>query len=1125
MSYKTESKVWEDIPQYDFITKTWSSISFPTKEDFKIKILSLFKEPGKYNFDESSSMFNEQGNLFNKNGFYCSAPYMTKDFIKYWDDQKLKCRKGIFVVNGDKEFYISRDYYMWINFLPIFDKADKKYGFPYLWDSQYHMALYELLAELHYKHAAIVKKRQFGSSYFHMAKQLNLYWFESGAVLKIGASMKDYINEKGSWKFLNEYRNFLNEHTAWYRPNEPDKVLTWQQQIKVRIGGRDTYKGLKSAYSGMSFEKDPTNGVGGPCSIFFHEEAGIAPKMDTTFEYIRPALKSGNITTGIFIAAGSVGELDQCEPLKKMILHPGDNDIYGIETDLLDSSGKKGISALFIPEQWSMPPFIDKYGNSIIFNPTPSQAKDILANWVEKNLDMKDYDPNMGSLEFLQRQRVKEQKELTPEKFQLRISQAPTNIAEAFATREVSIFPPHLIAQQRQRIEDGEYPVEYLDLIRDKDGKLEAIKSNKSPIKEFPVGKKTVDKTGTICVYERPIENAAWGTYYASIDPIGEGKAEYINNKLYTPTGKKRIGDIKIGDKVIGSNGKAINVTGVFPQGKKELYRVTFNDNTSILVCKEHLWSLRQNGGERRDSHVLNIDDLLNEEKILEFKGIGFNKNKTYPINTYYKNKNGSLRWKLPIVEPIEFNKNQVPLDPYFLGLLLGDGGLSTRSIIYTSADQELIDYIVSILPEDITIKKIGKYNYRISTYKNRNSITGILRNLELQGKKSISKFIPEVYKVSSIENRLSLLQGLMDTDGYCGNHGAEYYSISETLANDVVELAQTLGGVATIRKKITNRKKLNGVSYIYVVRVNLPSQFNPFRLKRKADLYKKNYRFSRYIKDIKFEKIDEAVCISVDAEDSLYVTENCIVTHNTTTSDSLCSIIVYKNPIEVVKDDGNGNLINYVERDKIVAVWCGRFDDLKKTHQRLESIIEWYNAWTVVEVNVSLFIEYMISQRKQKYLVTKDQMLFMKDLTNSNTYQAYGWKNTGVFFKTHLISYAIQFLQEEMDIETDKEGTVKSIKYGVERIPDLMLLEEMSQYQPGLNVDRLVSFAALVAFATVQQSNKGMVKRVEVVNDELYSSSKMSKLIVSPFRHLGQSHSNSTANLGYKRSGFKNLR
>ena len=161
-------------------------------------------------------------------------------------------------------------------------------------------------------------------------------------------------------------KHFLNEHTAWYRPCTPEKVLLWEQKIEVRINNRKTNKGLMSKIQGASFEKNATTGVGGPCTYFFHEEAGIAPKMDQTYEYIRPAMTSGMMTTGMFIAAGSVGDLDQCNPLKEFILNPQANDIYAVETDLMDDKGTIGIAGLFIPEQWSMPPHIDKYGNSKI---------------------------------------------------------------------------------------------------------------------------------------------------------------------------------------------------------------------------------------------------------------------------------------------------------------------------------------------------------------------------------------------------------------------------------------------------------------------------------------------------------------------------------------------------------------------------------------------------------------------------------------------------------------------------------------------------------------------------------------------------------------------------------------
>jgi hypothetical protein len=729
--------IFKEVPTYE--NGQWGVTDFHTREDFRDFLVSIFKEPGEYHFDESSRIFNVEGRKFQKQGFYCAAPIKTKDFINYWDDQKNKCRNGIIVKNNGNTWYITRDYYMWLNFLPIYDKEEKRFDFAKVRDAQYHMALYEHLAELSYKHAVILKKRQIASSYFHMGKFINTYWFEAGAVLKIGASLKDYINEKGSWKFLNEYKNFLNEHTAWYRPSDPEKTFAWEQKIKVRINGRDTYKGLKSSIAGYSFEKDPTNGVGGPVTYFFHEEGGIAPKMNDTYGFIKPALKSGHIITGQFIAAGSVGDLDQCEPMKEYVLHPEENGFYGVPSNLIDKDGTIGVSGLFIPEQWSMPPYIDDFGNSKVEE----------------------------ALEALDWQFEKAKKDLTPEAYQLEVSQHPRNIEEAFATRKVSVFPPHLVSKQMQRIQDKTYPVEYLELSRNAEGKIVDKPSRKIPISEFPISKKTEDKEGVICVYERPCKDPTFGMYYGSVDPVGEGK---------------------------------------------------------------------------------------------------------------------------------------------------------------------------------------------------------------------------------------------------------------------------------------------------------------------------------------------------------------------TTTSDSLCSIYIYKNPVEVIKDYGEGKVENSIERDKIVASWCGRFDDINKTHERLELLIEWYNAWTIVENNVALFIQYMISRKRQKYLVPKDMILFLKDIgANRNVFQEYGWKNVGTIFKGNLLSYGIEFLKEELDTETTSDGTIVKTTYGVERIPDIMLLREMQAYREGLNVDRMVAFCALIAFAKVQQSNRGYAKRVEQPNQKLENSQKISKLNWGPFRHIGQSSSSSTARPS--RSPFKNLR
>jgi hypothetical protein len=631
---------------------------------------------------------------------------------------------------------------MWLNFLPIYNKEIARFGFPDVRDAQYHMALYEDIAKYSYKHVAILKKRQIASSYFHAAKMINGFWFEEGWINKIAASLKDYINEKGTWRFLDEYRNFLNTHTAWYRPTQPDKTFNWEQKIEISQGGRKKDVGLKSVMIGVTLEKDPTNGVGGPCSFFFHEEAGIAPRMNETLEYLLPALKSGMIYTGMFAAAGSVGDLDQCEPLRDLIFNPDSKDVLAVDTNLVNENGDTGSCGLFIPEQWSMIPCIDEWGNSLVEN----------------------------SLDMIHEERKKWKKDLKANDYQLRISQKPVNIEEAFAYRKSSVWPLHLITSQLRRIEDKEYYCETVELVRNEVGAIEAKPTKRLPIMEFPLSPKTENKEGAILIWEKPIKDAPWGTYYASVDPVGEGK---------------------------------------------------------------------------------------------------------------------------------------------------------------------------------------------------------------------------------------------------------------------------------------------------------------------------------------------------------------------TTTSESLCSIFIYKSALQVTKRKYDGTVENHIEQDHIVASWCGRFDDINKTHERLETLIEYYGAWTIVENNISLFIQHMMHKKKQKYLVPKSQILFLKDLgSNNNVFQEYGWKNTGLLFKSHLISYGINYLTEEIDTETKPDGSIVKVVYGVERVKDPVLLKEMQQYREGLNVDRLVAFCALVAFAKVQQSNRGLPHKVETETNPGQTAKKspnLSKLGMSPFRNLGKSVSKDGPKV--VKQAFRNLK
>ena len=111
------------IPTYE--NNKWTTTEFSSDNEFRDFLEGIFKEPGKYEFDTVAWSFNDQAKQFTKEGYYCNKPCRSKDFTKYWEDQKNKCRQGVIYKSKNKTWYLTRDYYMWLNFLPIFDKEEK----------------------------------------------------------------------------------------------------------------------------------------------------------------------------------------------------------------------------------------------------------------------------------------------------------------------------------------------------------------------------------------------------------------------------------------------------------------------------------------------------------------------------------------------------------------------------------------------------------------------------------------------------------------------------------------------------------------------------------------------------------------------------------------------------------------------------------------------------------------------------------------------------------------------------------------------------------------------------------------------------------------------------------------
>ena len=415
----------------------------------------------------------------------------------------------------------------------------------------------------------------------------------------------------------------------------------------------------------------------------------------------------------------------------------------------------------------------------------------------------------------------------------------------------------------------------------------------------------------------------------------GAGKAQPLDAKVLTPNGWTTMGEIKVGDLVVSANGNPTHVTGVFPQGDKEIYRVTFSDGTSTECCDDHLWLVKT-----RKQRLLKAEG--NIKSLREIKDNLHN--------------NGCRVYSIPMTAPVEFQSKQLPLDPYLLGILLGDGSLSTHSIGFSTSDQEILDQVTQRLPSNCKIvKKFRKYDYgikdsrtrlekyqtfdrvilkskngelkiatsiskfaeennlsvgsvyklikgKVKQYKGwtlhkkldpkidlRNAVTVALSDLGLINSKSQNKFIPDIYKYNTVDARINLLHGLIDTDGTIGKAGYSviYYTASNVLAKDVQELVWSLGGKATISNKQTSFK-YKGVKKLglpsYCVHISLPENILPCKLSRKLSRYKprSKYQPTRFIDSVELVGVKQAQCISVEDESHLYLTNDYIVTHNT---------------------------------------------------------------------------------------------------------------------------------------------------------------------------------------------------------------------------------------------------
>lgn len=359
-------------------------------------------------------------------------------------------------------------------------------------------------------------------------------------------------------------------------------------------------------------------------------------------------------------------------------------------------------------------------------------------------------------------------------------------------------------------------------------------------------------------------------------DDVGLGKAQPLTSRVLTPSGWKKMGDLRLGDNVIDPDGGTGEVTEIYPQGERDIFRVFAKDGGYAECCEEHLWGIYSANDRKRNGamRVLELRQFVDDLK-----------------RSHSKPEWSISKWFLPLPKPVQFScAEELPIHPYLLGALLGDGTLCTGAIRITSVDDGILSRVRECLPPEMFLSREGSgQSWRLVINKlpgtnPPNPLKDALRWLELLGSHSYDKHIPEEYLRAPVEIRVDLLRGLMDTDGDCTKDGVSILSTSSQILRDqVIDLVRSLGGIASSYTKQSptyeylNETRTGRPAH----RVNIRLPFNPFYLQRKRERWKLPI-MARAIDRVDPAGRTQVQCIRVSTKRHLYITDGHLVTHNT---------------------------------------------------------------------------------------------------------------------------------------------------------------------------------------------------------------------------------------------------
>lgn len=722
------------------------------------------------------------------------------------------------------------------------------------------------------------------------------------------AYTKEYLAQKdGTFSKFTPMIDFTAQHTEF-----PRLMLTRRSSDMLWVMGYKDYnkneKGSLNSVMGLSV-KDDEGKIRGKRGFILFEEMGNYPNFKDVWDNVRDSVKNGDDVFSLMYAVGTAGdEASDFSSIRTILYKPNAYEVLALD-NVYDKKGK-GVSkfAYFFPSYISREGCMDKDGNSDV-------VKALFQILMERYMVKQGGD----AASLLKR-----------------IAQMPVTPEEAILRVQSTYFPTVQLNERLRQLDSLPHIFDdiYIGELIEINGKVSFRSTHDVPIREYPVDNTT---KGALEIYTMPPDTIPYNRYCIGVDPVDNDKAESqslmsiivfdlfndeiaaeytgrqefaesgyeivrLLSKFYNapvlyeahpyeqivrlPDGSTRQwGDIKIGDTLFAPKGKTVKVVDIPMDGEDDIYKVTFADGRTVEASAGHIWSVYKNGGnnDRYKLHNIKTAQMATDKLISRF---------------------GRKKYFVPESGAVDYQKQDVPIDAYTLGLLIAKGTLGllrtnkiraerNREGVPFAACGEDLEFYKSVIP--YPIQTIGGYTNHIVyiDYAYRK-----LEELRFAGTNSHTKFIPEQYLYNDYNTRLELLKGLMDGDGCAAKNGASVFvTTSRRLADDVMLLCRSLGIKATEnagRKdryesfKPSEKVNLSKKSYRIAIATTIPI----FKLPRKAEkqhIYNPKAKGSKAqglierngIVSVEYVGRKRCKCVTVDSPDGLYLIGDYVVTHN----------------------------------------------------------------------------------------------------------------------------------------------------------------------------------------------------------------------------------------------------